>query len=166
MGKIDLKKKPPQPTLTRYSNDKSAFTTGAYIQPVSYIGQNGKRLFGWIVTGFEEDTYRNGEYLEVESCANTLAGLTPDNDDKNEESPEDKIKHLLREYRSDEIKLDTPMKSSSGNITRVTMDGVDVEGGEDTIEFSEINEDDIHNLAHEVEQQIIANEKTYEKCRN
>lgn len=77
MGKIDLTKKAPQPTLTRYSDDKFAYTTGAYIQRVSYINVGGKRVFGWIVTGFEEDTYRNGLYLEAEADADTLEGLTP-----------------------------------------------------------------------------------------
>lgn len=77
MGKIDLTKKAPQPTLTRYGSEKYAFTTGAYIQRVSYITLAGKRVFGWIVTGFDQDTYRNGDYLEVEADADTLEGLTP-----------------------------------------------------------------------------------------
>lgn len=74
---IDLTKKAPLSTLTRYSDDKYAYTSGAYIQRVSYITVAGKRVFGWIVTAFEDDTYRNGLYLEVEGDADTLEGLTP-----------------------------------------------------------------------------------------
>lgn len=77
MGKIDLTKKAPQPTLSRYGSEKYAFTTGAFLQRISYINQNGKRVFGWMVTGFEQDTYRNGDCLEVEADADTLEGLTP-----------------------------------------------------------------------------------------
>lgn len=73
----DLTQKAPVSTLTRYSDDKYAYATGAFLQRVSYINLSGKRVFGWIVTGFEADTYRNGVYLEVEADADTLEGLTP-----------------------------------------------------------------------------------------
>jgi hypothetical protein len=161
MSEIDLTKKPPQPTLTRYSNDKSAFTTGAYIQPVSYILQNGNRIFGWMVTGFEEDTYRDGAYLDVEACADSLAGLTPDE----EENSKEKIYRLLIDYDSRHIELDTPFKSSLGNITSVGLNGFDIKNGEDMGEYENLNDKELDSLANEVEQQILANEKAFQKSQ-
>ncbi len=79
---IDLTKKTAQPALTRYFESQYAFTTGAYIQPVSYIGRNGDRNFGWIVTGFESDTYRDGAYIDVKDYGNFLEELMPPADDE------------------------------------------------------------------------------------
>jgi len=77
---IDLTKKPLKATLTRYPSGQSVFTTGAYIEPVSYTNSLGHKVFGWIVNGFEDDTYKGGQYLEVNASASFLAALTPPQD--------------------------------------------------------------------------------------
>ena len=172
MEDADLTKRPLQSTLTRYSNDKSAFTTGAYIQPISYIGRDGKRTFGWIVTGFEDSTYRDGNYLDVEVCADTLAGLTPDNDEIEEPAKDtevdgrSKIYRLLIDYGSQCIELDMPFMSSLGNITSIGFEGVDIGGGESTGDYENLGDDELKDLAYEVERQIEANEKVYKKSQS
>ena len=168
---INSKKHLPKATLTQYANDKFAFTTGAHIQPVSYIGRNGKKNFGWMVTGFEDDTYRYGNYLDVEVCADTFAGLTPNNDE--EEDPaknteingRSKIYRFLIDYGSRCIELDTPFKSSLGNVTSVGFDWVDIEGGENTEDYENLGNDELKDLAYEVEQQIEADEKIFQKSQ-
>jgi hypothetical protein len=164
MGNIDLTKKAPQPTLTRYSSDKSAFTTGAYIQPVSYIGQNGNKIFGWMVTGFEDDTYQDGEYLDVEVSADSLAGLTPDNDE-DEESPEEKMKQLLRNYGVTKLDLDEYHPTGYGYITTVYTDMVEYAHGESE-EFKNLEDNTLEDLVCAVERQIEANEKAFEKSQS
>lgn len=58
----------------------AAFTTGAYIAPLCIEG-----VWCWVVKGFEDDTYYNGQYLGVQPAAAELAGLVDeDEEDDNE----------------------------------------------------------------------------------
>lgn len=165
MTETDLRKKTIQPALTDYPGEQPAYTTGAYIRPAGYIGRNGKWVFGWMVTGFEGDTYRDGKYLDVKVSAGTPAGLTPGNDE-DKKPAEEAIKKLLGNYWSDEIELEMPLQSSSGNIVKVTPDGVYIENREDITGFSALNEDDLFNIAWEAGLQIEANEKAFEKSQS
>ena len=177
MEETDLTKKPPQPTLRRYSNDKPAFTTGAYIQPVSYTGPNGDRVFGWMVTGFEDDTFRDGKYLDVEVCADSLAGLTPDNDEDEEDkgpeqshaqntiSPKLQIQKMLPDYGVTKLDLDEYHLTGYGYITTVYTDRVEYAHGE-TEELENLEDETLEDLVCAIEQQIVANEKAFEKSQS
>lgn len=170
---IDLNKKAPKPTLTRYGEDKYAFTTGAYIQPISYIGRDGKRYFGWIVTGFEDDTYRDGSYLDVNACAETLQDLTPDDEmdenptvteKQNPILPKLRIRQNLTDYGTTNLEFDEKFATSSGYITSVSNEGFDYAHGEFG-HFEDLDDDVLEDLACAVELQIEANNKTLKRAQ-
>lgn len=52
------------------------FTTGAFCYPSKWTDPDtGKVLWRWVVSGFEEDSFRNGENVNVQETADTRAGL-------------------------------------------------------------------------------------------
>lgn len=56
------------------------FTTGAFIEAVEHDGE-----FRWIVSGFEDDTFFDGETLNVNESAETSDDLvTVDDEDESE----------------------------------------------------------------------------------
>ncbi|MBF0648694.1 hypothetical protein IR083_07665 [Dysgonomonas sp. GY75] len=71
------------------------YTTGAYMVPFSYTDKEGKTCFAWMVTGFESDTYRDGELLNITDSAGFLDGLTPPADDE-----ERKTEYIIRSLQS------------------------------------------------------------------
>lgn len=50
------------------------FTTGAHLQAIE-IEINGKKQWRWVVVGFEDDTYFEGEVIDVYDYANSFEGL-------------------------------------------------------------------------------------------
>ncbi|MDR1716501.1 MAG: hypothetical protein LBS20_11720 [Prevotella sp.] len=93
----------PESILTRYPCDKAIFTTGAYIERISYVNSSGKTVFGWIVNGFEHDTYCDGDYIDVTSYGTFLDALTPPADD--EERKTEYIVRSLQSYGLQRIEL-------------------------------------------------------------
>ncbi|MDR1502267.1 MAG: hypothetical protein LBT43_07420 [Prevotella sp.] len=71
------------------------YTTGAYIMPFSYTNQEGKTWFAWMVTGFEADTYCDGNPIEVNDSASFLDGLTPP-----EDSEQRKTEYIIQSLQS------------------------------------------------------------------
>lgn len=59
---------------TKVERDTEAFTNGAYIEAVE-VKINGRRQWRWIVTGFEDDSYQDGERVDINTSADTLDGL-------------------------------------------------------------------------------------------
>jgi hypothetical protein len=50
------------------------FSTGVHLQAVE-VEINGKKQWRWIAVGFEDDTYFDGEIIDVNDYANTFEGL-------------------------------------------------------------------------------------------
>jgi hypothetical protein len=61
----------------------TVFTTGAFIAPLEIAGE-----MRWVVTGFEDDTYFNGQYLDVQERGATLEDLVLEDDEVEDESGE------------------------------------------------------------------------------
>ena len=61
-------------------------TTGAYLMPFSYTDSSGNTRFAWMVTGFYEGTYRDGEEINVTESGTFLDALMPpeEEDDRTE----------------------------------------------------------------------------------
>ncbi|MDO9154275.1 MAG: hypothetical protein Q7U47_11360 [Paludibacter sp.] len=60
------------------SNDK-IFATGVHLQAVQ-IEINGIKQWRWIAVGFEEDSFFNGENIDVYDYANTFEELINNSD--------------------------------------------------------------------------------------
>ena len=59
-------------------NDK-IFSTGAYLQAVEVkIGEI--KQWRWLVVGFEEDSFFNGETIDLNDYANSIEGLVKDSE--------------------------------------------------------------------------------------
>lgn len=174
MSKKSLTKKIPQPTLTYHPSRDPVYTTGAFIQPVSYVGSDGETVFGWIVTEFEDDTYRDGECLNIEVSADNLAGLTPEDEEEEEdenakiskEKSKNNISHFLVDYNIRYVELDTPFKSSLGRITAARLNGFEIEYGEDTGDYDSLRANELYELAYEIEQQILTDEKAFQRSQS
>jgi len=63
------------------SRDVTA-TTGAYIVPFSYENEEGKTRFAWMVTGFYDGVYRDGQSINAAASAGFLDALTPPEEDE------------------------------------------------------------------------------------
>ncbi len=59
------------------SDTDKIFATGVFLQPVNCI-INGKQQWRWVAVGFEDDSYYDGEYIDVYDYADTLQGLIPE----------------------------------------------------------------------------------------
>lgn len=53
---------------------ESIFATGVYLQPCE-IEINGKKQWRWIAIGFEDDSFQNGQPIEINEYASTLYDL-------------------------------------------------------------------------------------------
>lgn len=84
-----------QPALMYHPDGKTYFTTGAYIQRISYVNRQGQTVFGWIVTSFESDTYCDGDYAEVSDYGTFLDALTPPANDE-----ERKTEYIIQSLQS------------------------------------------------------------------
>ncbi|MDR0612456.1 MAG: hypothetical protein LBG45_03045 [Dysgonamonadaceae bacterium] len=51
------------------------FTTGAFLQPMKVITDNGKEQWIWTVSEFIDDSYKNGEIYNPNEYANNLSEL-------------------------------------------------------------------------------------------
>jgi hypothetical protein len=54
------------------ADNECIYTTGAYIERTLIDG-----VWRWVVTGFEDDTYKNGMWIHVNVESNTKENLTP-----------------------------------------------------------------------------------------
>lgn len=59
------------------SETDKIFATGVFLQPVNCI-INGKQQWRWVAVGFEDDSYLNGERIDVHDYADSLDDLIPD----------------------------------------------------------------------------------------
>lgn len=50
-----------------------AYTTGAFIEPLEVVDAAGKKVWRWVVTGFEDDTYYKGVCVLLK-----VTGISPD----------------------------------------------------------------------------------------
>ena len=49
---------------------ETIYTTGAFCQPVKING-----VFRWVVTEFNDDTFRDGKYVDIKESADSEDGL-------------------------------------------------------------------------------------------
>jgi hypothetical protein len=69
-------------------NERSSiYTTGAFAQPVEMKDYKGNPIWRWVITGFEDDSYFNGESCSPVVSAETCEGLfkTYDDDDDDDD---------------------------------------------------------------------------------
>ncbi|MDR2005341.1 MAG: hypothetical protein LBQ74_20145 [Prevotella sp.] len=92
-----------RPSLKRHNSKGTYYTTGAYIEPISYSNSLGKTVYGWIVTGFEADTFCDGDSVDVSDYATFLDGLTPPADDEDRKT--EYIIHSLQSFDFQRIEL-------------------------------------------------------------
>lgn len=78
-------------------------TTGAYIMPFSYTDSSGNTRFAWMVSGFYEGTYRDGEEINVTESGLFLDALMPPEED--EDRPELYIIQSLQAHGFKRIEL-------------------------------------------------------------
>lgn len=58
------------------------YTTGAFLRPFRTTYPNGQEIWGWRVTGFEDDSFMDGEIFNPPDLASSrdvlLVNTTPD----------------------------------------------------------------------------------------
>ncbi len=59
----------------KITQNDSLFTTGAFIKPIK-VTINNKEQWRWIVTSFEDQTFLEGNEIDVYDYANNLEDLT------------------------------------------------------------------------------------------
>lgn len=62
------------------SDTDKIFATGVFLQPVKCT-INGKEQWRWVAVGFEDDSYYDGEIIDVYDYADTLEGLITDSEE-------------------------------------------------------------------------------------
>lgn len=62
-----------QKNITDNANIK-IFATGVFLQPFE-VEINGRKQWRWIVVGFEDDSYYDGELIDVYDYADSFEGL-------------------------------------------------------------------------------------------
>jgi len=62
------------------SDTDKIFATGVFLQPVNCI-INGKQQWRWVAISFEDDSYYNGERIDIYDYADTLEGLIIDSEE-------------------------------------------------------------------------------------
>ena len=60
----------------KIKENDSLFTIGAFIKPVK-VTINNKEQWRWIVTSLEDQTFLDGNEIDVNDYANNLEDLTP-----------------------------------------------------------------------------------------
>jgi hypothetical protein len=66
-----------------FLGEPQVFTTGAYLRPIKINTHHGER-YVWVVDAFEDDTYLDGDYIDPDSTAKTIAGLVEKFSDEEE----------------------------------------------------------------------------------
>jgi len=56
------------------SDTDKIFATGVFLQPVKCT-INGREHWRWVAVGFEDDSYYDGEIIDIYDYADTLEGL-------------------------------------------------------------------------------------------
>jgi len=62
------------------SDTDKIFATGVFLQPVKCTIDE-KEQWRWVAVGFEDDSYYNGERIDIYDYANTLDGLIADSEE-------------------------------------------------------------------------------------
>ena len=62
------------------SDTDKIFATGIFLQPVECV-LNEKKQWRWVAVGFEDDSYYNGDRIDIYNYANTLDGLIADSEE-------------------------------------------------------------------------------------
>jgi hypothetical protein len=60
------------------NNHTTIYTTGAYLQPVKITGKDGRETWRWLVSGFNDDTYLDGNLCNPVETAEMADGLLID----------------------------------------------------------------------------------------
>lgn len=55
--------------------DAKPFTTGAHIMPIQYMLPDGEERVGWMIDAFEDDTFYDGDYVNVHAHGNTFEDI-------------------------------------------------------------------------------------------
>lgn len=76
----------------------------------------------------------------------------------------DRIAQLLRDNEVDSVTLDYPFEVASGEITEVCPDSIRYSNGESD-DYEVLTEDEIDDLAYEVERQLESDEKIFLKSQ-
>lgn len=155
-------------TIKRHPLRESVYTTGAFLERISYQNSRGETVFGWLVAGFEDDTFQGSRYLSVEPYASNLKGLTPDDEEEPEENAiswVSRIQKMLLDYGATKLDLDEYCLTGCGYIATVYTDMVEYAHGE-TEEFENLEDDTLEDLVCVVERQIEANKKAFEKSQS
>jgi len=58
----------------KITENSKIFSTGVHLKPIECV-INGKKQWRWIVVGFEDDTYFDGEIINVYDYADSFEGL-------------------------------------------------------------------------------------------
>ena len=62
------------------SETDKIFATGVFLQPVD-CEINGKRQWRWVAVGFEDDSYLNGERIDICDYADNIEGLIAESEE-------------------------------------------------------------------------------------
>jgi hypothetical protein len=54
--------------------NSTVFATGVHLQAIE-VEINGKKQWRWVAVGFEDDTYFNGDTIDLYDYANSFEGL-------------------------------------------------------------------------------------------
>lgn len=57
-----------------FTKTDKIFTTGAYLKAIECI-IDGRKQWRWVVVGFEDDTYFNGEIVDIQDYADSFEDL-------------------------------------------------------------------------------------------
>lgn len=58
-----------------FNGNPVIFTTGAFLKPLKITNQDGKEIWIWYVTEFEEDSFLDGAVFNPEEFADTKENL-------------------------------------------------------------------------------------------
>ncbi len=61
----------------KISQNDNVFSTGVHLKPIECIIE-GKKQWRWVAVGFENDTYFDGEIIDVYDYADNFEGLLKD----------------------------------------------------------------------------------------
>ncbi|MGI9055469.1 MAG: hypothetical protein ACR2F2_06670 [Pyrinomonadaceae bacterium] len=64
----------------KISETDKIFATGVFLQPVNCV-INGKQQWRWIAVGFEDDSFFDGERIDIYGYADNLEDLIAENEE-------------------------------------------------------------------------------------
>ncbi len=58
-----------------FDTEPMIYTTGAFLQPMKVTDSEGKEIWVWYVSEFNEDTFRDGEHYDPKEFGNSKEEL-------------------------------------------------------------------------------------------